>query len=127
VSRDATVQGVDGESGGLALGHLASLPAGGWAAKENRYRHAGQGGVLKKSRVGILIRNFVIELIIYGLLVVGYFFLVLRLLGKPLRTLFDENLLLYALVALALIVVQSVLLEAITSFLLARLNLERLE
>jgi hypothetical protein len=75
----------------------------------------------------MLIRNFVIELIIYALLVVGYFYLVLRLLGEPLKTLFDESLLLYALVALALIVAQSVLLEAITSFLLARLNLERLE
>lgn len=82
---------------------------------------------MNSSRFGILIRNFVIELIIYGLLVVGYFFLVLRLLGQPLRTLFDDNLLLYSLVALALIVAQSVLLEAITSFLLARLNLERLE
>jgi hypothetical protein len=82
---------------------------------------------LKSLKVWILIRNLIVELIIYGLLVVGYFYLVLRLLGGPLKLLFDENLLLYALVALALIVAQSVVLEAITSFLLARLKLERLE
>ena len=82
---------------------------------------------MKNPRVWTLIRNFVIELIIYALLVVGYFYLVLRLLGEPLRTLFDRNLVLYAVVALALIVAQSVLLEVITSFLLSRLKLERLE
>ncbi len=82
---------------------------------------------MENPRIWILIRNFVIELIIYGLLVVGYFFLVLRLLGEPLRTLFERNLVLYAVVALALIVAQSVLLEAVTSFLLSRLKLERFE
>jgi hypothetical protein len=82
---------------------------------------------LRNLKVWLLIRNFVIELIIYGLLVAGYFYLVLRLLGEPLKSLFDENLLLYAVLALALIVAQSVLLQAITSFLLARLKLERLE
>lgn len=82
---------------------------------------------MKNPRTWILIRNFAIELIIYGLLVVGYFYLVLRLLGEPLRALFERNLLLYAVVALALIVAQSVLLEAVTSFLLSRLKLERFE
>ena len=82
---------------------------------------------MENPRIWILIRNFVIELIIYGLLVVGYFYLVLRLLGEPLKTLFERNLALYAVVALALIVAQSVLLEAVTSFLLSRLKLERFE
>jgi hypothetical protein len=75
----------------------------------------------------ILIRNFIIELIIYGLLVLGYFFLVLRLLGEPLKEMFDTNLVLYAFVALGLILAQSVLLEAVTTFLVGRLGLERLE
>jgi uncharacterized membrane protein len=96
-------------------------------AKDDGQQPVRQGDTLKNRRVWVLIRNFVIELIIYGLLVIGYFYLVLRLLGEPLKQLFDDNLLLYALVALALIVAQSVLLEAITSFLLARLKLERLE
>jgi len=73
------------------------------------------------------IRNFVIEILIYGLLVVGYFLLVLRLLGGLLKGLVDENLTLYAFVALVLIVLQGALLELITSFLVRRLGLERLE
>jgi len=82
---------------------------------------------LKRPQIWILIRNFVIEMVIYGLLVVAYFFLILRLLGDPLKSLFDQNMLLYALVALGLIVIQSVLLEMITSFLVGRLKLERLD
>ncbi len=82
---------------------------------------------MKDARIRTLIRNFVIELVIYGLLVVGYFYLVLRLLGEPLKRMFDENMLLYAVVALVLIVAQSVLLEAVTSFLVSRLKLERFE
>lgn len=82
---------------------------------------------MKRSQIWTLIRNFAIEMVIYGLLVVGYFFLVLRILGDPLRSLFDQNLLLYALAALGLIVAQSVLLEMVTSFLMSRLKLERLE
>lgn len=82
---------------------------------------------MSKPKIWILIRNFAIELVLYGLLVVGYFYLVLRLLGEPLKVLFNENMLLYSLVALGLIVTQSVLLEMVTSFLLSRLKLERLE
>lgn len=82
---------------------------------------------MKRPQIWILIRNFVIEMVIYGLLVVAYFFLILRLLGDPLKSLFDQNMLLYALVALGLIVIQSVLLEMITSFLVGRLKLERLD
>lgn len=82
---------------------------------------------MENPKIWILIRNFVIELIIYGLLVVGYFYLVLRLLGEPLRALFERNLVLYSVVALGLIVAQSVVLEAVTAFLLSRLKLERFE
>lgn len=82
---------------------------------------------MRDPKIWILVRNFVIELLIYGLLVVGYFYLVLRLLGEPLKRMFDQNMLLYAVVALVLIVAQSVLLEALTSFLVGRLKLERFE
>jgi hypothetical protein len=75
----------------------------------------------------MLIRNFAIEVLLYAALVVGYFYLVLRVLGEPLRRIFGENLLLYAIVALALIVAQGALLEFITTFMLNRLGLERLE
>lgn len=75
----------------------------------------------------ILIRNFAIELIVYAILVIAYFFLVLSTLGPWLTGLYDDNLRTYAIVALVLIVVQAVILEAVTSFLIERLGLEQLE
>ncbi|UCG88492.1 MAG: hypothetical protein JSW71_08100 [Gemmatimonadota bacterium] len=83
--------------------------------------------MLKNRRVRILIRNFAIEVLIYSVLVVVYFLLVLRLLGEPLMRLFTENLTIYAVAALVLIVVQGALLELLTSFLVSRIGLERLD
>ena len=74
-----------------------------------------------------LIRNFVIELVLYAILVAIYFLVVLRTIGDWLTELYYENLTLYALVALALIVTQAVVLEMVTTFLIERLGLERLE
>ncbi len=71
-----------------------------------------------------LIRNFVIELVVYGVFVVAYFFIVLRLLGSFLTNLFHSDLVMYAFLALTLIVIQGVLLDAITSFLLNLFKLE---
>lgn len=82
---------------------------------------------MKDPRVRILLRSFVIEMLIYAALVVGYFFVVLRLLGDPLKGLFTKNLVHYAIVALVLIVAQSVVLETITSFIIGRLGLDKLE
>lgn len=82
---------------------------------------------MKKPRARILIRNFAIEVLIYGMLVVGYFVLVLRLLADPLKGLFTDNLTLYAFAALALIVIQGAVLEFLTSFLVGRLGLESQE
>jgi len=75
----------------------------------------------------ILIRNFLIELVLYGVLVVGYFLVALRLLNDYLTDLFHSNLMLYAILALFLIVVQGVLLDGVTSFLLNQIKLDRLE
>lgn len=72
-----------------------------------------------------LIRNLLIELVVYAGLLVAYFFLVLRVLGEPLESLYVADLRLYALAALGLIVAQAVLLELLTSFLMDRLGLER--
>ncbi len=74
-----------------------------------------------------LIRNFLIEVVLYGILVAIYFVLVLRTIGDWLTALYYENLTLYAFVALALIVTQAVVLEMVTTFLIERLGLERLE
>ena len=82
---------------------------------------------MRNRRATILIRNFAIEVLIYTALVVGYFLLVLRLLGEPLKKLFTDHLILYAFAGLALIVVQGAVLEFITSFLIRRLGLDRLE
>jgi hypothetical protein len=82
---------------------------------------------VKNPKLRSLVRNFAIEVVIYGTLVVVYFFLVLRFLAVPLANLFEQNLVIYAFVALGLIVAQGALLEFVTSFLLDRLGLERLE
>ena len=74
----------------------------------------------------VIIRNFLIEMVIYAALVVAYFLLVLRYLAEPLQRLFGSNLYLYAIVCLALIVVQAVLLDTVTSFIIRHIGLEQL-
>ena len=80
-----------------------------------------------QTNLKILIRNFVIELVIYGVLVIGYFLIALRYLNNFLTNLFQSNLVAYAFLALLLIVAQGVLLDGLTSFLLNRIKLDRLE
>ena len=75
----------------------------------------------------LLIRNFVIELVIYAVLVTVYYFIALRFLSAPLSALFDRSLQGYAVIGLLLIVAQGMLLERLTSYLLERLGLQRFE
>ena len=65
------------------------------------------------------IKSFLIELVVYALLVVGYFFLVLRFLDAWLHRLFLDERRTYAAVALLLIIGQGLLLEVLTRALLA--------
>lgn len=81
---------------------------------------------MKKTNFRLLIRNLVIELLIYGVMLVIYFFAVLRLLGKYLTDLYQNQIFFYAILSLVLIVVQGVFLEAITSFLVRKLRLDRM-
>ena len=81
---------------------------------------------MKKQEMQRLLRNLVIELIGYGLLIVAYSVVAQRLLSEPLARLFDNNLVAYAFVGLGLIVAQGLLLDVITSFLLDQLHLDRL-
>lgn len=74
-----------------------------------------------------LVRNFIIELVVYGILLVIYFFAVLRFLGGMLENLYLNNATLYAFIGLALIITQAVVLEAVTSYLIRILRLDRLE
>lgn len=80
-----------------------------------------------KSDRKLLVRNFLIELVLYAALVVIYFVLVLRFLGEPLTELYNSQPALYAAAALLLIVAQGIVLEWVTSFLVGLLDLERLE
>ena len=64
------------------------------------------------------LKSFLIEMVVYGALVVGYFFLILNFLGEWLYRLFQTNHKTYAAVALGLIVVQGIVLEVLTRVLL---------
>ena len=66
--------------------------------------------------------SFSIELVVYALLVVAYFFLVLHFLGDWLAHLDKQHIRLYALVSIALIIGQAVVLESVTTFLLRLLR-----
>ena len=63
-------------------------------------------------------RAFVIELAIYAVLVITYFFLVLNLLGQWLYELEIHRRYTYAALAIVLIIGQAVLLESLTTFLI---------
>jgi hypothetical protein len=63
-------------------------------------------------------KAFAIELTIYAVLVIGYFFLVLHLLGGWLFQLETQHRVVYAGVAILLIIGQAVVLESVTTFLL---------
>jgi hypothetical protein len=80
-----------------------------------------------KTRHKILLRNFLIELILYALLLIIYFWGVLRFLGEPLNKIFHLSPFVYAVATLILIVAQGVFLEWVTSFLITRLGLEKME
>ncbi len=63
------------------------------------------------------LRAFAAELAIYAVLVTGYFFLVLHLLGGWLFRLETQHRVLYALVAILLIAGQAIVLDAVTTVL----------
>jgi hypothetical protein len=72
---------------------------------------------MKKEALKTL-RAFLIELAIYAVLVVAYFFLVLHFLGDGLRQLEVHHRYTYAGTSILLIIGQAVLLQYITTFLL---------
>ena len=71
-----------------------------------------------KAEAAHTFRALLIELPIYGLLVVGYFFLVLHFLAGWLGDLQANHTTTYALVSIALIIGQAVVLESVTTLLL---------
>jgi hypothetical protein len=71
-----------------------------------------------KKETAKTLRAFLIELVIYAVLVVGYFFLVLHFLGEWLYHLETRHRYTYAGVAILLMIGQAVLLQNVTTFLL---------
>lgn len=68
------------------------------------------------------LRSFLIELLLYALLIAGYFLLVLHLLGPSLAGIAKNHIRLYAPLAVGLILGQSIVLEFVTSWLLRLLR-----
>lgn len=70
----------------------------------------------------LILRNFIIQLLIYSVILAIYFTLVLRHLGEPLTALFDQSLFVYAVASLLLIIVQVLFLDSLTKFIFKRLG-----
>jgi uncharacterized BrkB/YihY/UPF0761 family membrane protein len=71
-----------------------------------------------KKETAKTLRAFLIELVIYAVLVVAYFFLVLHYLGETLHRLEHSHHVGYAAVAILLMIGQAVVLQYVTTFLL---------
>lgn len=80
---------------------------------------------MKKLEPRILIRNLMIEIIIYSILIIGYYLIVLRWLDDWLLSIFQSNLVVYAVTGLGLIVIQAALLDFVTSFLMRYIKLDQ--
>ena len=65
---------------------------------------------------------FLIELVVYSALVVGYFFAVLHFLANWLNNLEKTHIHIYAVVAIILIIGQAILLETVTTALMRLLQ-----
>ena len=68
------------------------------------------------------VKRFLIYLLVYTALVVVYFLVILRFLGKLLENTFHENLVVYTVLVLVLIIGQGVFLEYVTSFIIDRFS-----
>ena len=70
-----------------------------------------------------LLRSILLEIAIYVPIVATYFWLILRYAGDKLASLYQDSLSLYAIAATLAILIQGVLLEMLTSWLLRRFGL----
>ena len=80
---------------------------------------------MNRRKTQSFLRDLLIELVVYSLLVSVYYLLVLRFLGDPLAELFQNSLVSYAVAGLALVVAQAVFLDVLSSFLVNRLGFGR--
>jgi hypothetical protein len=82
---------------------------------------------LDNRKLRVFVRNLVVEVIIYGVLVIAFFFAVFHLLGDTLTDLFGTNRFVYALLGFGIILFQGIVLDLVTSFLLDRFEIRRPE
>ncbi len=75
--------------------------------------------ILMKPELKASIKRFALELVVYSLLVAGYYLVVLHLLGGLLADIYSHERRVYAALALGLIVAQGFVLEILTRFLLS--------
>jgi hypothetical protein len=76
----------------------------------------------RKTAAQRTLRAFVVELLIYAVLVTGYFFAVLEFLGNWLVNLESRHIRFYAMTAILLIIGQAVVLEMVTTGLMRLLR-----
>ena len=75
-----------------------------------------------KPKVAKALKAFLIELVVYSALVIGYFFAVLHFLAHWLNNLEKAHIQIYAVVAIGLIIGQAILLERLTTGLMRLLQ-----
>ena len=75
-----------------------------------------------KAKAAGTLKAFLIELLVYSVLVVVYFFLVLHFLAEWVNELEPRHIKIYALVSIGLIIGQAILLEIVTTWLMRRLQ-----
>jgi hypothetical protein len=80
---------------------------------------------MKKQEPKILLRNLVVEMLIYSILIFGYYILVLRWLDDWLMSIFNTNLVYYAVAGLGMILIQAVVLDFVTSYLMKYVKLDQ--
>ena len=75
-----------------------------------------------KAKTAATIRAFIIEFAVYSALVVGYFFAVLHFLAGWINNLEKSHITMYAVVAIGLIIIQGLVLETVTTWLMRLLQ-----
>ena len=80
---------------------------------------------MKKMEPQLLIRNLIVEIFLYSLLLIGYYFLVIHWMQDWIPDLFERNLTVYAFVGLGLILTQAAFLDLVTSLLMKYIKLDQ--
>jgi hypothetical protein len=80
---------------------------------------------MKKLEPAVLFRNLLIEMVIYSILIFGYYLLVLRFLADWLMSIFQSNLVIYSIFGLGIIIIQAVFLDFVTSYLMRHIKMDQ--